>query len=93
MIGIESISGGIGVSVVIKNSGTVAVSNVQWSIDPEGGLILVGKSEGDTIPTLAAGASVTVKIPFVLVTIEAAADGATKSATGTVFLFLVTGVS
>ncbi len=96
MIGIESISGGIGVSVVIKNSGTVAASNVQWSIDLEGGLILVGKSAGDTIPTLAAGASVTVKIPFVLglggVTIEAA-DGATKSATGTVFLFLVTEVS
>jgi len=36
MIRIESRSGGIGVSVVIKNSGTVAVSNVQWSIDPEG---------------------------------------------------------
>ena len=60
-------------------------------------MILVGKSAGDTIPTLAAGASVTVKTPFALglggVTIKAAADGATKSATGTVFLLLVTGIS
>jgi hypothetical protein len=94
---IESITGGIGVSAVIKNVGNAVATNVQWSIDLEGGLILVGKNAGDTIPTIAAGTSVTVKIPFVLgfggVTIEAAANGATKSATGTVLLFLVTGVS
>ena len=96
MISIESISGGIGVSVDIKNSGTVAASNVQWSIDLEGGLVIIGGHVDGTISTLAPGASQTVKIGFVLglggVTITAAADGATKSATGTVLLFLVTGL-
>ena len=41
------------------NSGTGVATNIQWSIDLEGGLILLGKNAGDTIPTLAAGASET----------------------------------
>lgn len=97
MINVKSISGGFGVSAVIENIGTGDATDVQWSIDLEGGLILVGQNAGDTIPTLAVGESVTVRIPFVLgfggVTIKVAADSATKSATGTVLLFLVIGVS
>ena len=95
-ITIGAITGGIGVSAEIKNVGTADATNVQWSIDLEGGLVIIGKHADGTISTLAAGDSVTVKIPFVLglggVTITAAADGATKSATGTVLLFLVTGL-
>jgi hypothetical protein len=94
---INSIAGGIGVSAVIENVGTGEATNVQWSLDLEGGLIIVGNHADDVISSIAPEASVTVKIPFVLglggVTIKAAADGATKSATGKVLLFLVTGVT
>jgi hypothetical protein len=93
---IESISGGIGVSAVIKNIGDGDATSVAWSLDLEGGLVIIGSHADGTIASLAAGASTTVKIPFVLglggVTINAAADGATKTATGKVLLFLVTGV-
>jgi hypothetical protein len=84
------------VSAVIENTGTGAATDVHWSLDLEGGMILLGGHNNGTISTLAAGASETVKIPFVLglggITIVATADGATKTATGTMLLFLVTGV-
>ena len=96
-VGIKSISGGMGVSAEIENSGTADASNVQWSINLDGGLILVGKSAEGTISSLPAGGSTTVKIPLVLgfggVTINVAADGATGTASGTVILIFVTGVS
>jgi len=95
-ITIGAISGGIGVSAEIENTGTGDANNVQWSIDLEGGLVLVGAHADGTISTLAAGASQTVKIGFVLgfggVDITVAADGASKTASGTVLLFLVTGL-
>lgn len=95
-IEITEIIGGFGVSAVIENTGTGDATNVQWSLDLEGGLILVGGHNNGTISTLTAGTSETVKIPFVFglggVTIAATADGATKTAAGTVLLFLITGV-
>ena len=94
---IVSISGGFGVSAEIANEGTADATNVQWSIDLEGGLVIIGKHADGTIPTLAVGATQTVKIGFVLgigsVTITAAADGASKTASGTVLGPLVIGVS
>ena len=95
-ITIGTISGGVGVSAEIKNVGTAAATDVQWSIDLEGGLVLVGAHADGTISTLADGASQTVKIGFVLgfggVTIKVTANGASKSADATVLLFLVTGL-
>jgi hypothetical protein len=77
--------------------GTADATNVQWSIDLEGGLVIIGKHADGTISTLAAGATQTVKIGFVLgiggVTITAAAGGSTKTASGTVLGPLVIGVS
>jgi hypothetical protein len=96
-INVQSISGGIGVSAIIENSGTGVATNVQWSIDLEGGLIIIGRHADDTIPSLDPGASVTVRIPLVLgiggVTIKAEANGSTKTASGTVLLILVTNVT
>ena len=96
-IEITSITGGMGVSAVISNTGKADATDVHWSINLEGGLIIVGGSAEGTISAIPAGGSTTVKIPFVLglggVTILAAADGATKISSGTVLLFFVTGVS
>ena len=94
---VSSVSGGIGVSAVIENVGTADATDVHWSINLEGGLVIVGGSAEGTISAIPVGGSATVKIPFVLglggVTIKVAADGATKTASGTVLLFFVTGVS
>lgn len=97
ILNIEEITGGFGISAIISNTGGGDATNIQWSIDLDGGLILVGKGAEGTISSLPAGDSTTVKIPLVLgfggVTILAVADGATKTASGTVLLFFVTGVT
>ncbi|MBN1280120.1 MAG: hypothetical protein JXA00_00555 [Candidatus Thermoplasmatota archaeon] len=92
---IITITGGLGVSATIKNNGTEDLTGVAWSIDLEGGLIIIGKTKSGTvdIPT---GEEATVK-SFVLglgkPTITVTADDATATATGTVFLIFVFGVS
>ena len=91
-----TIKGGLGVSATIKNTGTTPLTNISWTITLDGKLIFLGKTQTDIIPTLAAGASETVK-DFVIgfgktgITVEAA--GVEESATGTVLLFLVIGVA
>jgi len=96
-VSVKTISGGFGVSAEIENVGTADATNVQWSIDLEGGLVIVGSHADGTISTLAPGASQTVKIGLVLgfggVTITASASGSTKTASGTVLGPFVIGVS
>ncbi|MBN1280386.1 MAG: PKD domain-containing protein, partial [Candidatus Thermoplasmatota archaeon] len=46
---IESIAGGLGVSAVLKNTGTVDATAVPWEIALEGGLIIIGKSKSGTV--------------------------------------------
>ncbi len=95
LISIKSISGGFGVTAVIENIGTGDATNVQWNIDLEG--LVFPKSKTGTIPTLAAGDSETVKTGIVFglgpITINVAANGKTKTASGTIILIFVTGVS
>jgi hypothetical protein len=92
-----TILGGFGVSAKIKNNGATALTDVPWTIDLEGGLILVGKTKTGTIENLPAGEEVTVK-SIVLgfgkptITVTAAAD-TMKNATATVLLFFVLGVA
>jgi len=96
IVEIKDISGGIGVNVDIENTGTADATDVQWSIDLEGGLILLGKHAEGTIPTLAIGSSVTVKIPFVLglggSIVKVTADSASQQKDCMVLLFFVTGL-
>lgn len=96
IIGIKEISGGFGVKVDIENTGTADATDVQWSIDLEGGLVLLGKHAEGTISTLAVGSSETVKIPFVLglgkSTLKVTAGSATQEKDCTIILFFVTGL-
>jgi hypothetical protein len=95
------ITGGFGVKATIKNNGTLNATKIQWKFNLTGGLILLGKTKSSTILSLAVGASATAKdvpiLGFGKTTIKlevscAEGQSATKSATGTVFLFFVLGV-
>jgi len=90
-----TIKGGLGVSAVIKNTGTEDLTNIDWSITLDGKLIFVGKTNSGTISALGAGKEVTVKdfvIGFGKTGIEVTADGVTETGQGTALLFFVIGV-
>lgn len=91
-----TIKGGLGVSAVIKNTGTTDLANIDWTVDLDGKLIFVGKAKSGTIAALAAGESVTVKdfvIGFGKIGIAVTAGTEEASASGTVLLILVIGVA
>jgi len=89
---IQSISGGIGVSAVVKNTGDAAATNVAWTIASTG-TIFVGKEKSGTIATLAPGASVTIKSGLMLgfgsITTTVTVGTATASKTFKLLLILV----
>ena len=91
-----TIKGGFGVSATIKNTGTTDLTNINWTINLDGKLIIVGKSKSDTIASLAVGNEVKVKdfvIGFGKTGIAVTAGDAEASASGTAFLFFVFGVT
>lgn len=87
---IESISGGIGVSAVLKNIGD-ASGTFDWSITLDG-FVLLGKSASGTA-TLDPGETITVKSGFPLgfgnVDITVTADKATEATSGKLLLFYI----
>lgn len=93
-IEIDTISGGLfKVSAVIKNTGTAAATDVQWSITLTGGLILLGKESTGTIPTIGAGATADIASQIILgfgkTVITVTADTAIQSQNASVlFVFI-----
>ena len=95
VIEVDSISGGMGISAIVKNTGDAEATNVEWSIVLDGGAFIGGETS-DTIATLAPGDSVTIESGFILglgpTTITVTAGSSSKTATGTVLLFFILGV-
>jgi len=97
LVGIPAVSGGFGVTATIENTGTADATDVDWSINVDAPLLLIGGEANGTIPILPAGNSETVKSGFLLgigkatITITADNAGATKS--GFILGPLVRGVS
>ena len=93
---IQKVSGGIGVSAVVANTGTEEAKNVAWSIDINGPLVILGKHTEGTIDSLAPGAQQTIKSGFPLgigpVTVNINAGGVSKTASGLLLGPLVLGL-
>jgi hypothetical protein len=87
---VESIAGGLGISAVIKNTGTINAT-ANWKIQLTGGLIILGKSKTGSAD-IAVGQTATVKdfvFGFGKTSIAVTAGDASKTASGTVVIILV----
>ncbi len=95
IINVAGISGGMGVSAIVANTGSVDGTNIDWSIELSG-LIFLGKEATGTIDTLAAGGETSISSGLVFgigpTTITVTAGGASKTASGFVLGPLVLGV-
>ncbi|MBU0497653.1 MAG: hypothetical protein KKG04_06845 [Candidatus Thermoplasmatota archaeon] len=83
---IEVITGGLGISAIIRNTGNINATNVSWTIETSGGFILLGKQASGMIPRVFPNFTTTVKIPLVLgigqtqirVTVESSEGGSAE---------------
>jgi glucose/arabinose dehydrogenase len=66
MLQVEVITGGLGISAVIRNEGDENLTEITWEIVLDGGFVLIGKKAEGTISLLRPDKSETIKIPLVL---------------------------
>jgi len=96
VVEIEKIKGGFRVSADITNNGTAIATDIDWSIDLEGGLILAGEHSEGVIDELAPGGTKTIRQTTLygigMTTITVIVGDATKQATGFILGPLVLGV-
>ena len=93
-IEIEAITGGLfKVKTSVKNTGTETVTNINWSIKLDGGLILLGKETTGTITGINAGGSIAISSKMILgfgaTTITVTADTVSKTQDAKVLLIFV----
>ena len=64
---VASITGGLGIDVLMQNTGSIPVTNITWNITVTGGLFnLINYETKNTTPHLAVGDSIHVKTPPIL---------------------------
>ncbi|HIG99735.1 MAG TPA: hypothetical protein HA258_04040 [Thermoplasmata archaeon] len=89
------IKGGLGVSATISNTGSMNLSDLDWTMNLDGKLIFMGKTKSGTIDFLLVGESVTINdfvLGFGKTGITMQVEAAEATATGTVLVFFVIGV-
>ncbi len=87
-IEIGTISGGLGVTVTIQNTGLVDATEVNWTISLSGGLVLYGKETTGSIAKIVPGFTPTIQTGFIfgLGTIDITVTAADAEKTATAFL-------
>ncbi len=64
-VDVEVITGGLGITAMIRNQGTVNLTEISWKISLDGGLVLLGKQTEGTISLLRPSKAEAIKAPFV----------------------------
>jgi len=99
LLEILDIQGGLGrILVTIKNTGSIDVTNVTWTISLDGGFMLLGKETTGRVPVLNTTMTTEIQSKFIigigkpLVTVRLEVDGSTfeMTKTASVLLFFVT---
>lgn len=94
VIEIGAATGGLfKINAIIKNTGDAVATNVSWSINLNGGIILLGKESTGSLTTIAAGGQQTITSKMIIglgkPTITITAGTATKDVPATVLLFFI----
>jgi len=90
-----SIKGGLGISIVLKNTGNEDLIHIPWSVTLDGGLIIIGKTNSGILAQLKEGEQKTIQIKilgFGSPIISIRVQDTLKNATGMVFFFFIFGV-